>query len=299
MLYNMDVSDTKPESVKECSRCKETKQCDKFIKNRNICRSCKNSREIQKRNQIVVDNTVIKTCNVCNADKPMGDFMIRRKICRDCHNEARRTRFQEDEELRERIRKEGREYKQKKTQRNQQRRLDEQTRIGLDNKVCSKCSEIKHRDRFRHNRLKCKDCERDDPVDKFNRTVRGRIYSALRKKKLHTIDYLGVNSVEYLKWMVSYDERYTLDNKGEWHIDHVIPLSSFDLDCEDQQMIAFNWRNTMPLLARDNLAKNNKIVPLQIQQHYEHLLDYHEKNNIQLPEKFVSLFAKHLVAGNP
>lgn len=299
MLYNMEVATTIAESVKVCSKCNETKHRDLFVKRLNSCKKCASKSSCERRKRAVVDNTVIKTCNVCNAEKPMGDFMTQRKICRDCHNEARRNRFNEDEEFRSKKLKRDSEYKQKKTQRNQQKRLDEQTRIGLDNKVCSKCSEIKHRDRFRHNRLKCKDCERDDPLDKFKRAVRCRIYTSLHKKTLHTVDYLGVNSVEYLKWMVSYDERYTLDNKGEWHIDHVIPLSSFDLDCEEQQMIAFNWRNTMPLLARDNLAKNNKIVPLQIQEHYEHLLDYHEKNNIQLPEKFVSLFAKHLVAGTP
>ena len=36
-----------------------------------------------------------------------------------------------------------------------------------------------------------------------------------------------------------------------------------------------------------------------IQEHFKNLQKYHEENNIELPQKFIDLFAKHLVAGNP
>jgi hypothetical protein len=99
--------------------------------------------------------------------------------------------------------------------------------------------------------------------------------------------------------MLDNNNNYTLDNQGiEWHIDHVIPLSHFDLDNEEEQLIAFNWRNTMPLSAKENLSKNNKIIQTQIEQHYKHLIEYHTRNNIELPQKFIDLFAKHLVDGN-
>jgi hypothetical protein len=55
----------------------------------------------------------------------------------------------------------------------------------------------------------------------------------------------------------------------------------------------------MPLASKENLSKNNKIIKTQIEQHYKHLIDYHTQNNIELPQKFIDLFAKHLVAGNP
>ena len=35
---------------------------------------------------------------------------------------------------------------------------------------------------FRYNRLKCRDCERDDPKEKFKRYIRTRIYNCLRNK---------------------------------------------------------------------------------------------------------------------
>ena len=90
------------------------------------------------------------------------------------------------------------------------------------------------------------------------------------------------------------DTKYTFENYGrEWHIDHVIPLSKFDLNDEEQQLVAFNWRNTMPLSVKENLSKNNKILQSQIQQHVSNLLEYHKKNNIEMPQKFIDLFATH------
>jgi hypothetical protein len=55
----------------------------------------------------------------------------------------------------------------------------------------------------------------------------------------------------------------------------------------------------MPLSVRENLSKNNKIDTLQIEQHYNRLLEYHEDNTIEMPQVFIDLFAKYLVVGNP
>ena len=147
---------------------------------------------------------------------------------------------------------------------------------------------------FRYNRLKCRDCERDDPVEKFKRVVRCRIWYALKKQKeLHTIQYLGLSSLEYLQWLTTYNAKYTLDNHGNdgWHIDHVIPLSHFDLNNKEEQMIAFNWRNTMPLSVQENLKKGNKVIKEQKEQHLEKLKEYHLENKLDLPQVFIDLFA--------
>jgi hypothetical protein len=79
----------------------------------------------------------------------------------------------------------------------------------------------------------------------------------------------------------------------------VIPLSKFDLNNPQEQLIAFNWRNTMPLSSSENLTKNNKILPEQINSHYKKVIQYHKENNIVLPNEYINLFAKHLVDGNP
>ena len=122
-------------------------------------------------------------------------------------------------------------------------------------------NEIKLNERFRQNRLKCKDCEREEPISKIIRNVRSRIFSAIKNKSKHTIIYLGCNCSDYLKWLLKNKNSYTFENYGkEWHIDHVIPISKFDITNEEQQLLAFNWRNTMTLSVEENLKKNKKII---------------------------------------
>jgi hypothetical protein len=280
-----------------CSRCGEIKENDKFIKNRNICKECRNKKSREQYNISANDITTIQECNTCNQPKSRIEFIKNQNICKTCNSSKRRSKYHSDEESRLKIIKASSVFKHNKVIERQQKKLEE---IGVDNKKCSICFTIKEKSKFRYNRLKCRDCERDDPVDKFKRSVRGRIWYALTIKKLHTIEYLGCSSPDYLQWILNYNESYTLDNRGTvWHIDHVIPLSKFNLENIDEQMIAFNWRNTMPLAAKENLSKNCKIIKPQIEQHLAYLSSYHTKHNIEFPQVFIDLFAKHLDAGNP
>ena len=52
----------------------------------------------------------------------------------------------------------------------------------------------------------------------------------------------------------------TWDNRSEWHIDHKIPCSSFDLSKKEEQQKCFHYNNLQPLWAIDNLKKSNKIL---------------------------------------
>ena len=49
-------------------------------------------------------------------------------------------------------------------------------------------------------------------------------------------------------------------NHGKWHIDHVIPLTYFDLTDHEQFLQAVHYTNLQPLWAVDNIRKNNKVV---------------------------------------
>lgn len=247
------------------------------------------------------ESVEIKNCSECDASKTIDCFYKTNSICRECTNLKRRIKYKTDEEHRKKLIKQATSFKHKKVVVNQRLREEEQQKIGMDNKQCKYCYEVKPKDRFRHNRLKCRDCERDEPVAKFKRSIRARIYICLRSKKTHhSIQYLGCSSDEYFDWIFDYDNCCDLNNHGKlWHIDHVIPLSKFNLNNEEEQFVAFNWRNTMPLSCEKNLKKNNKIIIEQIASHFEKLKEYHKKKKLEFPQMFIDLFAKHLVDGDP
>jgi hypothetical protein len=292
----MDVTDTKP-LEKCCSRCGTTKIESLFIPKRNICKECRNVRSREKYNNLEINNETQQKCNCCEQTILLSLFVKNRKICIDCNNNKRRKLYKNDEEHRINKIKKATEYKHQKVV--EKRKIKEQE-FGADNKKCSCCFNIKDKKCFRYNRLKCKDCERDEPLEKMKRVIRSRIIAALKQKNKHTVEYLGCNTPDYLSWLLTYNPEYTIENRGkEWHIDHVIPLSCFDLENEQQQLIAFNWRNTMPLSVKENLKKNRKIIKEQVEQHYKKLKEHHEKHNLDLPQEFIDLFAKHLDDGNP
>jgi len=62
-----------------------------------------------------------------------------------------------------------------------------------------------------------------------------------------------------------FTRKMTWENHGKvWHLDHIMPLSKFDLSDRNQLLIACNWQNFQPLLARKNLSKSDKILVPQL-----------------------------------
>lgn len=50
------------------------------------------------------------------------------------------------------------------------------------------------------------------------------------------------------------------DNRGEWHIDHILPLASFKFTSPDDPEFRAAWAltNLRPLWAKDNMRKSDK-----------------------------------------
>lgn len=79
-------------------------------------------------------------------------------------------------------------------------------------------------------------------------------------KKESTYDMLGYNNKELKEHLESlFIEGMTWDNYGEWHIDHIVPVSWwFENGVTDPSQINSLF-NLQPLWAEDNLKKSNKI----------------------------------------
>ena len=81
------------------------------------------------------------------------------------------------------------------------------------------------------------------------------------KKKSSTMIYFSCNIEFFTKWMIfCFTDKMTIKNHGSyWHLDHVIPISKFDLTKPEQVHLCFHYLNYMPLYGKENLEKNNKI----------------------------------------
>lgn len=92
--------------------------------------------------------------------------------------------------------------------------------------------------------------------------IRARVNAVLKSGgKSRTLARLGYTSVE----LRAHLERQFLkgmnwENMGEWHIDHIVPLSSFNITSADDPEFLRAWAltNLRPLWARDNVRKSAK-----------------------------------------
>lgn len=104
----------------------------------------------------------------------------------------------------------------------------------------------------------------ENPNFKIQELLRGRLLYELKKKGIDkdnsALKLLGC-SVDYLRDYLEkqFEPGMSWNNHGEWHIDHIVPCSYFDLTDPIQQRICFNFRNLQPLWAKDNYKKNNNL----------------------------------------
>lgn len=103
-----------------------------------------------------------------------------------------------------------------------------------------------------------------DPVFALVCLVRNRTFLALQKqnasKCARTLALLGCTAAKLCDHIQSlFAPGMAWENRGEWHIDHIIPLSKFDLRDREQQAAAFHYTNLQPLWAEDNLRKSTKV----------------------------------------
>lgn len=76
-----------------------------------------------------------------------------------------------------------------------------------------------------------------------------------------TFELLGYSKNDYINNIESkLKDGMNWDNYGDWHIDHIVPISHFDLSDERQIRICWSLDNLDPKWAFDNLSKSNRRV---------------------------------------
>lgn len=98
---------------------------------------------------------------------------------------------------------------------------------------------------------------------KLKAYMRTRVCNAIRgTTKAHSaIRDLGCSIEEFKIYIeAKFDHKMTWNNYGEWELDHIIPLSKFDLTISEQFIKAAHYTNYQPLWKSDNRKKNKKIA---------------------------------------
>lgn len=84
-----------------------------------------------------------------------------------------------------------------------------------------------------------------------------------QKKTARTFELLGCSWDELIRHLEgNFKEGMSWENRGikGWHIDHILPCTSFNLTDVEEQKKCFHYTNLQPLWWYDNLKKSNKIL---------------------------------------
>ena len=223
----------------------------------------------------------MKICTKCNINKNLDCFNKDKgghggycAQCKDCRKKYRRKNSKHIKEYNEEYRKNNpekfkelkKEYLDKFGDREKQKRRE----YHYANK---KEQNKKSREWKKNNRDKIREYKKyrynNDIQYKLSEVLRSRVHSALNgKKKVGSANRdLGCSTKELIKHIE--EKFYPHPKTGEmmtwknwkhdgWHIDHIKPLSSFDLTNRDQFLQACSFTNLQPLWAEENYLKSNK-----------------------------------------
>lgn len=160
-----------------------------------------------------------------------------------------------------------------------------------DMKYCRYCKTSKSHSEFQKHRAKCRPCrtletnewnsknreqhnkyQKEYKHRRYNQDINFKIKAILRArirkflkngwKSGSSVDLLGC-SIENFKLHIQskWQSGMTWDNwsKLGWHIDHIIPLNSFDLSNPEELKQACHYTNLQPLWSQDNAIKSDKV----------------------------------------
>ena len=197
-----------------------------------------------------------ENCVVCGKSfHQLGQSLTCSKECSESLEEARLKRYVT--ENRAKITKRQREWRESKRP----------PKIDIQ---CRECKEYytpttrSNREAFCSHSCKVKWWAKDPKTNICTR-VRGSIHNCLKKRGMtkggKTFETLGYTPTDLMNHLESqFVEGMTWDNRDEWHIDHIRPISSFNFDSTEHPDFKKCWalNNLQPLWAGDNIRKKDK-----------------------------------------
>ena len=105
-----------------------------------------------------------------------------------------------------------------------------------------------------------------DPLYKLISNFRTAIYQVLKESNVekngHYFDILGYTPEELINHLEKqFKDDMTWDNYGIWHVDHKLPITSFDIQemGDEEFMRCWCLDNLQPMWGEENIRKSNKV----------------------------------------
>lgn len=219
----------------------------------------------------------LKRCTKCLLDKPFGEFSKKYKdkngvqkystICKKCTNEYlavyrnieknKLKQIEYDKEYYEKNRGKILNRKKEYHKENQEKILEYKKQYRKDN--FDKIKEYFSKNKFRVTEAQRRYRKKYPHIIAWRRMLYRTLYYMGTKKEGTTQEMLGYSAVQ-LKHRIEkqFTEGMTWSNYGEWEIDHIKPLTSFDITTDPSVVNSLD--NLQPLWKEENMAKFNNIV---------------------------------------
>lgn len=262
--------DEKP--MKRCYSCKQILSLDCFYK------------------KVGTEDGLRFECKKCNAQyskryrQEHEEELVekRKQYCQDHKKEAAEYGKQYRQDHEERLLKQKRQYwldnKKRLLKRNRQHWLDNREKIlekakQYYHKNKEKITERgkqwiqKNKERHRKNQREWMNQKhREDPKFRLNQIMRTAIYQSLKEQNISKngrrweslVNFTLEELMAHLEGL--FQDGMTWENQGEWHLDHIKPISLFDFENTEDSGFKECWslNNLQPLWAEDNIRKSNK-----------------------------------------
>jgi hypothetical protein len=259
--------------MKICSKCKIEKEFNEFYKSNNKlrsnCKSCtkeyleknKEKKSIYKKEYRIKNKQSLiqkaKEYNILNKEKRKINYQKNKEII----NTKRRINYQKNKERIKQVKKIYREKNRIKI--NEKNKLYKSKRKKY---VLTKEQKIKKNEWMK---IYNKERKKTDLLFYFSSNVRTLINSSFKRgknnfrKNSKTETILGCKIEDFRKYIQSkFKKGMTLENQGEWHLDHIIPLATAKTE---EDIIRLNhYTNFQPMWATENLSKSDKIIETQL-----------------------------------
>ncbi len=129
--------------------------------------------------------------------------------------------------------------------------------------MCKECSNKKSRERHKNTPgLYAKESRqrRLNIKNRIRMNLGTRLWQVVSKKHGNTMELTGCTTELLMTYIESkFTDGMNWENYGKWHIDHIVPCASFDLENPEEQKKCFHWSNLQPLWAEDNIRKGSRL----------------------------------------